>query len=240
VVVSSAPQIRYPDCYGIDMAKMGDLAAFQAAISLLKETKQENIIDDVYDRCLAMVDRPLHEQENVVKDIYRALHRGADQPAHRRAAHAPGHQGRGPPWCSKASRACMPPAPAHRRLVFHRRLPHARRQPRGEPRLHQLEARQERKGVLSAAFPASPHTVSSAFQTQAGEGQDRCTHATSYGSFGNRYATPSLTERPAYSSMRFSERLEGMWLYTSSWSWPRANMAAMSVNSMSRPARLKE
>jgi amidophosphoribosyltransferase len=71
VVVSSAPQIRYPDCYGIDMAKMGDLAAFQAAISLLKETKQENIIDDVYDRCLTMVDRPLAEQENLVKDIYR-------------------------------------------------------------------------------------------------------------------------------------------------------------------------
>jgi amidophosphoribosyltransferase len=71
VVVSSAPQIRYPDCYGIDMAKMGDLAAFQAAISLLKESKQENIIDDVYDRCLAMVDRPITEQENLVKDIYR-------------------------------------------------------------------------------------------------------------------------------------------------------------------------
>ncbi|MCW5899910.1 MAG: class II glutamine amidotransferase [Flavobacteriales bacterium] len=71
VVVSSAPQIRYPDCYGIDMAKMGDLAAFRAAIALLKETKQENIIDDVYDRALAMVGRPLAEQENVVKDIYR-------------------------------------------------------------------------------------------------------------------------------------------------------------------------
>lgn len=70
VVVSSAPQIRYPDCYGIDMAKMGDLAAFRAAIALLKETKQENIIDDVYDRALAMVERPLAEQENVVKDIY--------------------------------------------------------------------------------------------------------------------------------------------------------------------------
>ncbi len=73
VVVSSAPQIRYPDCYGIDMAKMGDLAAFQAAISLLKETKQANIIDDVYDRCLAMVDRPITEQTNVVKDIYRPV-----------------------------------------------------------------------------------------------------------------------------------------------------------------------
>ncbi len=71
VVVSSAPQIRYPDCYGIDMAKMGDLAAFRAAIALLKETKQENIIDDVYDRALAMVGRPLTEQENVVKEIYR-------------------------------------------------------------------------------------------------------------------------------------------------------------------------
>ncbi|MBL8002659.1 MAG: amidophosphoribosyltransferase [Flavobacteriales bacterium] len=71
VVVSSAPQIRYPDCYGIDMAKMGDLVAFQAAVSLLKETHQENIIDDVHERCLAMVDRPMHEQVNVVKDIYR-------------------------------------------------------------------------------------------------------------------------------------------------------------------------
>jgi amidophosphoribosyltransferase len=71
VVVSSAPQIRYPDCYGIDMAKMGDLAAFRAVIALLKETKQDNIIDDVYDRALAMVGRPLIEQENVVKDIYR-------------------------------------------------------------------------------------------------------------------------------------------------------------------------
>lgn len=70
VVVSSAPQIRYPDCYGIDMAKMGDLAAFRAAIALLKETKRENIIDDVYDRAIAMVGRPFTEQVNVVKEIY--------------------------------------------------------------------------------------------------------------------------------------------------------------------------
>ena len=70
VVVSSAPQIRYPDCYGIDMAKMGDLVAFRAAIALLQETKQENIIDDVYDRALAMVGRPLNEQQNEVKAIY--------------------------------------------------------------------------------------------------------------------------------------------------------------------------
>ena len=70
VVVSSAPQIRYPDCYGIDMAKLGDLVAFRAAISLLKETKQANVIDDVYDRAQAMVGLPLSEQANVVKDIY--------------------------------------------------------------------------------------------------------------------------------------------------------------------------
>ncbi|MBK7945159.1 MAG: amidophosphoribosyltransferase [Flavobacteriales bacterium] len=70
VVVSSAPQIRYPDCYGIDMAKLGDLAAFRAAIALLKDTKQENIIDDVYDRALAQVSLPFAEQRNVVKAIY--------------------------------------------------------------------------------------------------------------------------------------------------------------------------
>ncbi len=70
VVVSSAPQIRYPDCYGIDMAKMGDLAAFRAAIALLKETKQENIIDDVYDRALIEVKRPFTEQRNLVREIY--------------------------------------------------------------------------------------------------------------------------------------------------------------------------
>ncbi len=70
VVVSSAPQIRYPDCYGIDMAKMGELAAFRAAIALLKDNDQQHIIDDVYQRALAMVGRPFAEQENVVRDIY--------------------------------------------------------------------------------------------------------------------------------------------------------------------------
>ncbi|MCB0791972.1 MAG: amidophosphoribosyltransferase [Flavobacteriales bacterium] len=71
IVVSSAPQIRYPDCYGIDMAKLGDLVAFQAAIALLKETKQENIIDDVHERCLADMGKPMTEVVNHVKDIYR-------------------------------------------------------------------------------------------------------------------------------------------------------------------------
>ncbi|MBL0045276.1 MAG: amidophosphoribosyltransferase [Flavobacteriales bacterium] len=84
VVVSSAPQIRFPDCYGIDMAKLGDLVAFQAAIALLRETKRENIIDDVYERCLANIGKPLSPLpgdpqgngapspwvDNVVQDIY--------------------------------------------------------------------------------------------------------------------------------------------------------------------------
>ena len=52
IIVSSAPQIRYPDCYGIDMAKLGDFIAFQAAINLLKETNQDHIIDMVYKNCL--------------------------------------------------------------------------------------------------------------------------------------------------------------------------------------------
>jgi len=71
VIVSSAPQIRYPDCYGIDMAKLGDFIAFKAAISLLKETFQENIIDDVYERCKGQEGLPKEKIINHVKDIYR-------------------------------------------------------------------------------------------------------------------------------------------------------------------------
>lgn len=71
VIVSSAPQIRYPDCYGIDMAKMGDFMAFRAAVALLKETLQENILDDVYQKALAEMDKPLEETVNVVQEIYR-------------------------------------------------------------------------------------------------------------------------------------------------------------------------
>jgi len=70
VVVSSAPQIRYPDCYGIDMAILGDFVAFQAAIELLKENKMENIIDDVYKKCKAQIILPKEEMKNYVKEIY--------------------------------------------------------------------------------------------------------------------------------------------------------------------------
>lgn len=70
VVVSSAPQIRYPDCYGIDMSKMGDFIAFQAAITLLKESGRQNVIDDVYKQSIAQAKLPKEEMRNFVKDIY--------------------------------------------------------------------------------------------------------------------------------------------------------------------------
>lgn len=70
VVASSAPQIRYPDCYGIDMAKMNDFIAFKAAIALLRETRQEHIINDVYNRCKAQENIPKEEVVNYVKGIY--------------------------------------------------------------------------------------------------------------------------------------------------------------------------
>lgn len=70
VVVSSAPQIRYPDCYGIDMSRMGEFVAFEAAIALLKEQGKEDIIIDVYNKCKASTNAPKEEVENYVKAIY--------------------------------------------------------------------------------------------------------------------------------------------------------------------------
>ena len=70
VVVSSAPQIRYPDCYGIDMAKMGDFIAFEAAIQLLKEAGREQIITDVYNKCVEQSNLPKEQIRNWVKEIY--------------------------------------------------------------------------------------------------------------------------------------------------------------------------
>jgi amidophosphoribosyltransferase len=67
IIVSSAPQIRYPDCYGIDMAKLGDFIAFRAAIELLKDTKQEHIIETVYQNCISQT----KETKNFVKAIYK-------------------------------------------------------------------------------------------------------------------------------------------------------------------------
>ncbi len=71
IIASSAPQIRYPDCYGIDMAKLSDFIAFNAAIDLLKETKQDHIINDVYNKCKKQQGLPKEEIVNHVKEIYK-------------------------------------------------------------------------------------------------------------------------------------------------------------------------
>ena len=70
VVVSSAPQIRYPDCYGIDMANLEDLIAFQAALSLLKDNGKSKLIENVYKKCKSQEDYEDSRVENFVKEIY--------------------------------------------------------------------------------------------------------------------------------------------------------------------------
>ena len=70
VVVSSAPQIRYPDCYGIDMAKLGDLIAFKAAEDLLKTTGRKDLLQQVYENCLRENARSEVQVENRLKDVY--------------------------------------------------------------------------------------------------------------------------------------------------------------------------
>lgn len=71
VVVSSAPQIRYPDCYGIDMAKLGDFIAFQAAVQLLKDNFKDNLLDELYEKAKAQEGLPKENITNVVKEIYK-------------------------------------------------------------------------------------------------------------------------------------------------------------------------
>ena len=70
VVVSSSPQVRYPDCYGIDMSRMGEFIAFKAAIELLKDRGMQSVIDETYAECLRQLELPMDEMENAVKRIY--------------------------------------------------------------------------------------------------------------------------------------------------------------------------
>lgn len=71
IVVSSAPQIRYPDCYGIDMAVIGKFAAYEAAIALIKETGKESLLKNLYERAKAELEKPKEEQINITQEIYR-------------------------------------------------------------------------------------------------------------------------------------------------------------------------
>lgn len=70
IVVSSAPQIRYPDCYGIDMSKLKSFIAFEAMLELLKERQKEHLLDEVYEKCKAQEDLPLEYITNNVKELY--------------------------------------------------------------------------------------------------------------------------------------------------------------------------
>lgn len=70
VIVSSAPQIRYPDCYGIDMSKMGDFIAFRAAVELLKDSGKENLLMETYQRCKTAEEEGALDSENFVQAIY--------------------------------------------------------------------------------------------------------------------------------------------------------------------------
>lgn len=71
IVVSSAPQIRYPDCYGIDMSKMGDFIAFKAAMALLEEKGMQHVIDDTYQKIQTLDATGLLHTENVVRQLYK-------------------------------------------------------------------------------------------------------------------------------------------------------------------------
>lgn len=70
VVVSSSPQVRYPDCYGIDISRLGEFIAFRAAMALLAESGRQDVIDDVYRKCKLQESLPKEEVKNYVKEIY--------------------------------------------------------------------------------------------------------------------------------------------------------------------------
>jgi len=71
IVVSSAPQIRYPDCYGIDMSKLGDFIAFKAAVALLKENNMDNLLDELYCKCKELNRRNELHTVNLVRQVYK-------------------------------------------------------------------------------------------------------------------------------------------------------------------------
>jgi amidophosphoribosyltransferase len=73
IIVSSAPQIRYPDCYGIDMSVMKSFVAFRAVIGMLEDSGQEELIEEVYQKCKAQENFPKEKVVNYVKELYDAF-----------------------------------------------------------------------------------------------------------------------------------------------------------------------
>lgn len=73
VVCSTAPQIRYPDCYGIDMSELGKFIAFQAAVALHRRAGRQSLLDQVYEDCRAELKKPTNERVNCVQQVYEAF-----------------------------------------------------------------------------------------------------------------------------------------------------------------------
>ena len=71
IIVSSSPQIRYPDCYGIDMSKMGDFIAFNAVVSLIKEAGKESFLKELFEKCKELQRNDQLHTENIVKQVYK-------------------------------------------------------------------------------------------------------------------------------------------------------------------------
>jgi amidophosphoribosyltransferase len=73
VICSTAPQIRYPDCYGIDMSELGRFIAFQAAVALHQRAGRASLLEKIYQNCLAELEKPPQERGNCVKEVYAAF-----------------------------------------------------------------------------------------------------------------------------------------------------------------------
>ncbi|MCH1409531.1 MAG: amidophosphoribosyltransferase, partial [Verrucomicrobiales bacterium] len=73
MVVSTAPQIRYPDCYGIDMSHLGKFIVFQAAVNLLEREGKHNLLTDIYYQCIEELKKPVEEMTNPVKAVYEGF-----------------------------------------------------------------------------------------------------------------------------------------------------------------------
>lgn len=73
IIVSCAPQIRYPDCYGIDMSRMKDFVAFRALLKLLEENNQEDLMEEVYQKCLQAQGTPAFKEKNFAQELYAAF-----------------------------------------------------------------------------------------------------------------------------------------------------------------------